>query len=102
MYREIGVPLPISYLRVVETAVRRGSIFVGAGFPQRQRAERLREKDHLQSPDRDLAGLGTEQDAFHADVIAEVQQLHQIVGLSQQIQPEVELDSARAVFDVAK
>ena len=64
----------------------------------RQRNEALRQKLEPRRPDRQLVGLGAEQMAGDADVIAVVEQLRQAKSRSRQrVLPDVDLNAAAAV-----
>ena len=64
----------------------------------RQRQEALGEELQRRRPDRQLVRLGAKQVAADADLIAEVEQLRQlIVALAERVLPDVDLDARAAV-----
>src|SRR6185437_4138920 len=95
--REIRVPLSGAEFGIRELAVPDALRVL---FAQRERPERFGEERQLLDAERDLAGLGREERAGHADDVAQVEQLDEVVTLTQEVRLEVELDLAGRVLEM--
>ncbi len=102
MHREVRVALPVALLRIGERGVGRGAVVPHVALAAGERPERLGEQLERLHPDGDLAHLGAEQPSPHPDVIVEVEQLHQLVALTQRVPPEVDLDAPGDVLEMGE
>ena len=95
---EVRVPLPVAQLGIGDAPVL---VALGVRLAERERAQRLCQDSEVRDPHRGLARPGPEHAPLHADVVAEVQELHEPVGLvADVVAPHVELNASRPVLDV--
>src|SRR5438445_12338851 len=89
LFRSLGIrqlPVPLA-LRIL--------------LAERQGAQRLSEQGEALDADGDLAGLGAKQRPLHADHVAQIDQLHELIWLGPVgVDLEVDLNLPEAVLQV--
>ncbi len=102
MDRQVGVALPVADLGIGQPAVGGDPALGDLRLPPGERPERLRQDLEALHPHRDLAHPGPEQPAPNAEVVVQVQELHQAVAVSQDVAAEVHLQPAGRVLQVGE
>src|SRR6266702_4791560 len=100
VHRQVGVALAGAQLGIRQLPV---PLALRILLAERQGAQRLGEEGAALDPDGDLAGLGAKQRPLHADHVAQIEQLHEVILLGPDgVDLEVDLNLPGAVLQVTE
>ncbi len=103
VHRQVRVALAVAQLRIGQPAEGdRLPRFRHLRLAAWKRPERLGEEFNGGHPDGDFPGPGAEELPVDADVVVQVEQLHQSPGSAERVLPEVELEPPGNILDVGE
>src|SRR5262249_33391424 len=103
MHGQVCVALPIPLLRIREPRMPDGDTINYFFLSIRERSERLGEQFNALNPNRDFAGLRSEQFALQTDDVAQIQPIEALPRLiAQHITPKVQLDASRPIHQMSE
>ncbi len=100
MHRQVGVALAVAELGILQTAEGHRACRPLLGLAARQWPERLGEQHEFCGAHGDLAGAGAEERPGDAQVVVQIELLHQLVALAELVAPEIDLDPAGDVLQM--